>query len=49
MAGKKLSVFDAMFLAGESREAMMHVGGLLVFTPPARAQITIWRSGKSGL
>ncbi len=37
MAGKKLSMFDAMFLAGESREAMMHVGGLLVFTPPRDA------------
>lgn len=37
MAGKKLSMFDAMFLAGESREAMMHVGGLLVFTPPPDA------------
>lgn len=34
MAGKKLSMFDAMFLAGETREAMMHVGGLLIFTPP---------------
>ncbi len=33
MAAKKLSVMDAMFLAAESRESMMHVGGLLVFTP----------------
>ena len=35
--GKKLSVMDAFFLAGESREAMMHVGALLPFTPPPDA------------
>ena len=33
-AMKRLSVLDAMFLAGETRESMMHVGGLLPFTPP---------------
>ena len=38
MAGKKLSVVDAMFLAGESRESMMHVGGLFLFTPPPDAE-----------
>lgn len=43
MAGKKLSMFDAMFLAGESREAMMHVGGLLIFTPPAGAHPQLLR------
>jgi diacylglycerol O-acyltransferase / wax synthase len=37
MAVKKLGMLDALFLAAESREAMMHVGGLLVFTPPADA------------
>lgn len=34
---KKLSMLDAMFLAGESRESMMHVGGLLTFTLPPDA------------
>jgi WS/DGAT/MGAT family acyltransferase len=29
---------DAMFLASESRESMMHVGGLLIFDPPQNAQ-----------
>jgi diacylglycerol O-acyltransferase / wax synthase len=37
MAVKKLSMLDAMFLAGESRESMMHVGGLFLFTPPPDA------------
>ncbi len=37
MATKKLSMMDAMFLAGETRESMMHVGGLLTFTLPADA------------
>jgi WS/DGAT/MGAT family acyltransferase len=37
VAGKKLSVMDAFFLAGESREAMMHVGALLPFAPPPEA------------
>ncbi|MBK9035822.1 MAG: wax ester/triacylglycerol synthase family O-acyltransferase [Myxococcales bacterium] len=43
MAGKKLSVFDAFFLAAETREAMMHVGGLLVFTPPPDAHPQLLR------
>jgi len=43
MAGKKLSMLDAMFLAGESRESMMHVGGLHVFTPPADAPPNLLR------
>jgi len=34
---KRLGVFDALFLAAESRESMMHVGGLLLFQPPADA------------
>ena len=33
----KLSLMDAMFLAGETRESMMHVGALFQFTPPADA------------
>jgi len=36
-AAKKLGVIDALFLATESRESMMHVGGLLVFSPPPGA------------
>jgi diacylglycerol O-acyltransferase / wax synthase len=36
-AAKKLGVIDALFLATESRESMMHVGGLLVFSPPLDA------------
>jgi diacylglycerol O-acyltransferase len=34
MAAKKLGVIDAIFLAAESRESMMHVGGLLLFAAP---------------
>ena len=34
---KKLSALDVMFLAGESPESMMHVGGLFLFTPPPDA------------
>ncbi|MDX2091088.1 MAG: wax ester/triacylglycerol synthase family O-acyltransferase [Kofleriaceae bacterium] len=37
MAGKRLSPSDAMFLVGESREVMMHVAGLLPFSPPPGA------------
>ncbi len=37
MSGKRLSVLDAVFLAGESRQSMMHVGALFPFTPPADA------------
>lgn len=33
MSGKRLSPSDAMFLYGESREVMMHVAGMLPFTP----------------
>jgi WS/DGAT/MGAT family acyltransferase len=33
----RLGVLDLMFLAGESRESMMHVGGLLLFSPPPDA------------
>jgi diacylglycerol O-acyltransferase / wax synthase len=38
MSGKKLSLMDAIFLAGESRESMMHVGALFPFSPPADAE-----------
>ncbi len=34
---KRLTPSDAMFLYGESREVMMHVGGLLLFSPPPDA------------
>jgi diacylglycerol O-acyltransferase len=34
---KKLTAMDVMFLAAESREAMMHVGALYPFTPPPGA------------
>jgi len=34
---KRLTPSDAMFLYGESRETMMHVGGLLPFSPPPDA------------
>jgi diacylglycerol O-acyltransferase / wax synthase len=34
---KRLTPSDSMFLYGESREVMMHVGGLLTFTQPADA------------
>ncbi|HVV84647.1 MAG TPA: wax ester/triacylglycerol synthase family O-acyltransferase [Kofleriaceae bacterium] len=41
---KKLSVMDAFFLAGESREAMMHVGALLPFSPAPDTPPTWLRS-----
>ncbi len=37
MAGKALSPMDAMFIYGESRDTMMHVAGLLPFSPPPDA------------
>jgi WS/DGAT/MGAT family acyltransferase len=37
MAAKKLGLLDAMFLALESRESMMHVGGLYILSPPEDA------------
>jgi diacylglycerol O-acyltransferase / wax synthase len=37
MGVKRLSMMDAMFLAAETRESMMHVGGLLIFSPPPDA------------
>ena len=36
-ATKRLNSLDWSFLAGETRESMMHVGGLMTFTPPADA------------
>src|SRR6185436_13084584 len=35
---KRLTPSDAMFLYGESRETMMHVAGLLPFSPPPDAR-----------
>jgi len=32
---KHLNALDRAFLAGETRESMMHVGSLLIFSPPA--------------
>ena len=37
MSGKKLTMMDSIFLAGESRESMMHIGALFSFTPPLDA------------
>ncbi len=37
MAGRRVTITDAIFLAAESRESMMHVGGLFPFTPPPDA------------
>jgi WS/DGAT/MGAT family acyltransferase len=42
--GKRLSMMDAVFLAGESRESMMHVGGLFPFTPPRDAPPNLLRA-----
>ena len=47
-ATKRLNSLDWSFLAGETRESMMHVGGLMTFTPPADAspdflRQLIWR------
>lgn len=36
MSARRLNALDRTFLAGETRESMMHVGGLLTFSPPAR-------------
>ncbi len=36
-ATKRLNPLDWTFLAGETREAMMHVGALMTFTPPPDA------------
>jgi WS/DGAT/MGAT family acyltransferase len=35
MAGRSLNPLDRTFLAGETRETMMHVGALMLFSPPA--------------
>ncbi|HSW13668.1 MAG TPA: wax ester/triacylglycerol synthase family O-acyltransferase [Solimonas sp.] len=37
MSRKRVAPMDAMFLYGETRETMMHVAGLMPFTPPADA------------
>jgi len=49
MAAKKLGVLDSLFLAAESRESMMHVGGLLVFSPPPDAPTGFLRALADGL
>jgi diacylglycerol O-acyltransferase len=40
---KALSPLDSLFLWGEHRNTMMHVGGLLIFTPPEDAPPTYLR------
>ena len=37
MTRKAMGPIDKMFIWGESRESMMHVAGLQIFTPPADA------------
>ncbi len=37
MGGKSLSPMDAMFIYGESQQTMMHVAGMLPFSPPPDA------------
>jgi diacylglycerol O-acyltransferase len=43
MAGRRITVTDAVFLASESRESMMHVGALMPFTAPEDAEPTFLR------
>lgn len=40
---KRITVSDAVFLAAESRESMIHVGALMPFTPPPDASPTFLR------
>jgi diacylglycerol O-acyltransferase / wax synthase len=44
MRSRRLGAMDAMFLAAEGRESMMHVGGLLLLTPPPDAPPTWLRA-----
>ncbi len=44
MSQKRLGVMDTIFLAAEGRESMMHVGGLLLLTPPPDAPKTWLRA-----
>jgi diacylglycerol O-acyltransferase / wax synthase len=44
MRSRRLGAMDAMFLAAEGRESMMHVGGLLLLTPPPDAPSTWLRA-----
>ena len=37
MRAKALGPIDKMFIYGETKETMMHVAGLMIFTPPADA------------
>lgn len=45
MTGRKnhLGALDRLFLAGETRESMMHVGGLLQFSPPSEGGADVLR------
>ena len=43
MSDRRVTVTEAVFLAAESRESMMHVGALMPFTPPADASPTFLR------
>jgi WS/DGAT/MGAT family acyltransferase len=40
---KRLGALDRMFLAAETRESMMHVGGLLPFSPPEGGGLDVIR------
>jgi WS/DGAT/MGAT family acyltransferase len=42
-ARRSLNALDLTFLAGESREMMMHVGALLTFSPPKEGRIDFHR------
>ena len=44
MAANRVAPLDSLFLYGETRETMMHVGGLLPFTPPAGSSGELLRS-----
>jgi WS/DGAT/MGAT family acyltransferase len=44
MAANRVAPLDSLFLYGETRETMMHVGGLLPFTPPPDSSGELLRS-----
>jgi diacylglycerol O-acyltransferase len=43
MAGKRLNPMDAMFLYGETRDTMMHVGGMIPLSAPVGAPVDFLR------
>jgi WS/DGAT/MGAT family acyltransferase len=46
---RSLNPLDRMFLAGETRETMMHVGALMTFSPPAEGAADTFRRLMDGL